>query len=96
MDICHGNRSNNGENLADSSKDSQYRNYSYKCDLTIHGLKETDPGTYYMSFTYRKGNSTFKSTIPPEFTVHVTGKYFISILYRERMKNTETDTCVFY
>ncbi|XP_067243765.1 lachesin-like [Chanodichthys erythropterus] len=67
-------RSNNGETVSVPSKDSWciYRNDHHNCDITINDLKETDAGTYYMSFTYRKGNSTSTSVIPVEFTVHVT------------------------
>uniref|UniRef100_A0A8C2IFX3 Ig-like domain-containing protein n=1 Tax=Cyprinus carpio TaxID=7962 RepID=A0A8C2IFX3_CYPCA len=68
-------RINNTETLADPSKDSRYRYSTYTglfdrwCYLKIHGLKETDAGTYYMSFIDRNRNiQSFSS----EFTVRVT------------------------
>lgn len=67
-------RINNTETLADPSKDSRYRyiNLFDRCYLLIHGLKETDAGTYYTSFINRIGDTTFTSNSPSEFTVHVT------------------------
>ncbi|KTG33562.1 hypothetical protein cypCar_00039928, partial [Cyprinus carpio] len=67
-------RINNTETLADPSKDSWYR-YIYlfdRCYLKINGLKETDAGTYYMSFINRIGDIIYTSNSQSEFTVHVT------------------------
>ncbi|XP_016089750.1 uncharacterized protein [Sinocyclocheilus grahami] len=67
-------RINNTETLADPSKDSRYRHIKefHRCYLLIHGLKETDAGTYYMSFSYREGDIIFTSNSRSDFTVHVT------------------------
>lgn len=75
-------RINNTETLADPSKDSRYRYSRYKnvfdwwCYLLIHGLKETDAGTYYMSFISRIGDVNYTLNSQSKFTVHVTGKYY--------------------
>ncbi|XP_058647829.1 uncharacterized protein LOC131549557 isoform X2 [Onychostoma macrolepis] len=68
-------RINNTETLVDPQKDSRYRyikGFFHRCYLLIHGLKETDVGTYYMSCIYREENISSISNRQSEFTVHVT------------------------
>ncbi|XP_050978968.1 uncharacterized protein LOC127173257 [Labeo rohita] len=65
-------RTNNKETIVDPSKDSRYRyikDLFNWCYLKIDRVKETDAGTYYMSFMYREGNAQIGLA---EFTVHVT------------------------